>query len=44
VELEKAGKLTELEVPRAIDVGPDGVLTLGFALPRQGVSLIAIER
>jgi xylan 1,4-beta-xylosidase len=44
VELEKAGKLKELEVPRAIDVGPDGVLTLGFALPRQGVSLIAIER
>jgi xylan 1,4-beta-xylosidase len=44
VELEKAGKLKELEVPRAIVVGPDGVLTLGFALPRQGVSLIAIER
>jgi xylan 1,4-beta-xylosidase len=43
-DLKQAGKLKALEAPRSVDVRPDGLLTLTFALPRQGVSLIAIER
>jgi xylan 1,4-beta-xylosidase len=43
-ELEKAGKLTTLEPPRQVTVAADGTLSLSFPLPRQGVSLVAIER
>ena len=41
-ELEKAGKLQLLDAPRWVDV-VDGVATVGFALPRQGVSLVHLS-
>jgi xylan 1,4-beta-xylosidase len=40
--LEKAGQLAPIEGPRRVDVS-SGRLTLSFALPRQGVSLVMVR-
>jgi xylan 1,4-beta-xylosidase len=40
-ELEKVGQLQNLEAPKQVAV-KDGVVTLTFALPRQGVSLVKL--
>jgi xylan 1,4-beta-xylosidase len=40
-ELEKAGKLAMLDAPRWVDT-ENGVATLEFPLPRQGVSLVRL--
>ena len=41
-QLEKAGKLAELEAPSTVNI-ENGQATIIFALPRQGVSLLVLE-
>jgi xylan 1,4-beta-xylosidase len=41
-ELEQAGKLAELETPQELKIH-DGKLSIPFALPRQGVSLLVLR-
>jgi len=41
--LEKAGQLAELNAPRTVRV-KDASATLRFMLPRQGVSLLVLDR
>lgn len=41
-ELEKAGKLEMLDAPKYVSV-EDGSVTIDFALPRQGVSLVRLS-
>jgi xylan 1,4-beta-xylosidase len=41
-QLQKAGKLAELEGPRAVTV-EKGQVSLKFSLPREGVSLIVLQ-